>query len=115
MGAVADVRKNWNEFVAAFNALGDETRGMTPTAASVLFSARLGYEQAGFNGYQPIPAGVPEFALCSGAKMVDIRYEYSGCQEFWDIDSNNPRARITQSGIDYVDKHIDVFMKLSGK
>lgn len=112
---VAEVMKKWTEFVAAFNALGDETLGMTPIAASVLFSARLGYEQAGFNGYQPIPAGVPGFALCSGEETVDIRYEYSGCKEFWDVDLKHLRARITQSGIDYVDKHIDIFMKLLGK
>ena len=112
---VAEVMKKWTEFVAAFNALGDETRGMTPIEAGVLFLAALNYEKKIYDGYLSIPTMVPEFVLCSGEKMVDIRHEYSGCKEFWDVDLDYPRARITQSGIDYVDKHIDVFRKLSGK
>ena len=110
---VAEVMRKWNEFVAAFNALGDETRGMTPIEAVVLFFAALNYEKKIYDGYISIPTMVPEFALCSGEKMVDVRYEYYECKEFWAIDY--PRARITQSGIDYVNKHLDVFMKLSGK
>ena len=112
---VAEVMKKWTEFVAAFNALGDETRGMTPIEAGVLFLAAVNYEKKIYDGYLSIPTMVPEFVLCSGEKTVDIRYAYSGCREFWDIDLNHPRARITQSGIAYVNKHIDVFVKLLGK
>ncbi len=70
---VAEVRERWNKFVAAFNALGDETRGMTPTAASVLLVAAVEYEKDNTKGYQPISAGVPEFAVFSeDGLIVDI-------------------------------------------
>ena len=107
---VAEVRKRWENFVVAFNALGAETRGMTPTAASLLLLAALDYVKDNTGGYQSIPAVVPEFAMCSQDGLtVDIRTDYFGCPEFWDIDMNYPRARITEAGVAYVDAHFDVF------
>ena len=110
MNMGVDERIKWNRFVAAFNALGTETRGMTPKAASLLLFAALEYVKDNTKGYQPIPAGVPGFALCSQDDLpVDIRTEYLGCPEFWDIDMNYPRAKITEAGVTYVDAHFDVF------
>lgn len=107
---LVEVRKRWESFVVAFNALGAETRGMTPTAASLLLFAALEYVKDNTKGYQSIPAGVPEFAICSQDGLtVDIRNEYLGCPEFWDIDMKYPRARITEAGVAYVDAHFDVF------
>ena len=107
---VAEVRKRWESFVVAFNALGSETRGMTPAAASLLLLAALDYVKDNTGGYQPIPAGVPGFALCTQDGLtVDIRNDYLGCSEFWDIDMNYPRAKITEAGVAYVNAHFDVF------
>ncbi len=106
----------WNAFVNAFNALGDETRGMIPTAASLLFYTAIDYLKDGSRGYQPIRAGRP---LCSrysrDGDIIDIIRDYSKCAEFWDVEMNLTRVRITQAGIDYVNKHIDVFRILLDK
>lgn len=117
MGVVVELRKKWNEFVVAFNALGAETRGMTPTAASFLLLAALEYTKDNTQGYRPIKAGVPEFAMFSEDGLtVDISRDYYGCPEFWDVDVNNSRAKITKAGVDYVEAHLnDVFMILANK
>lgn len=106
---VAKGLKRWNRFAAAFNALGEETRGMTPTAVSVLIPAAAEYTCDSSKGYQPLSAGVPSFVVYSADKIVDIRCDYSGCPEFWDIDVNYMRAKITQAGVDYINSHLDVF------
>ena len=117
MGMAVELRKKWNEFVAAFNALGAETRGMTPTAASLLLVTALEYTKDNAKGYQPIKAGVPGLALFSEDGLtVDISRDYYGCPEFWDVDVNNCRAKITKAGVDYVEAHLnDVFMILANK
>ena len=47
---------------------------------------------------------------------VDISRDYYGCPEFWDVDVNNSRAKITKAGVDYVEAHLnDVFMILANK
>ncbi len=113
---VAEVRERWNKFVAAFNALGEETYGMTPTAASVLFVAESEFESDDRKGYRSLQTGVPNFAVFSNdGKIVDITCDYSDCREFWDVDVNNFRARITQAGIEYIKKHLDVFQILIAK
>ena len=48
---VVEVRERWDKFVAAFNALGAETRGMTPTAASLLLVTAAEYENDNSKGY----------------------------------------------------------------
>jgi hypothetical protein len=106
---VAEVRKRWNRFVDAFHALGAETRGMTPAAASVLLVAAAEFASDNSKGYQPLLAGVPRFAAFSVNRIVDIRCDYFGCPEFWDVDINYQRAKITQAGVDYVNLHFDVF------
>jgi hypothetical protein len=49
------------------------------------------------------------FAAFSVNRIVDIRCDYFGCPEFWDVDINYQRAKITQAGVDYVNLHFDVF------
>ena len=101
--------RQWESFVNAFNALGDETRGMTPTAASLLLAAAIDYVNNA-SGYRPIPAGRPLLTRYSrDGDIIDIRRDYSRCAEFWDIEMNLTRARITQAGVDYVSQHMDVF------
>ena len=106
---IAEARKRWQKFVCAFNALGVETRGMLPEAASVLLVAAVDYEKDNDKGFQPIPAGVPGFAIFSGATTVDVRFDYSGCQKFWELDLNYMRAKITDTGCEYVKKYRDIF------
>lgn len=109
---IVEARKKWNSFVAAFNALGTETRGMSPAAASVLLVAAAEYERDNAKGYQPLQAGVPGFAIFSEDKIVNIQYDYYGCREFWDIDCNFMRAKVTEAGVAYVKNHMDVFSVL---
>ena len=111
---IPEVRERWNKFVTAFNALGEESRGMTPTAASVLLVTAAEYESDNTKGYQPLQAGVPGFAALSVNKVVDIRNDYIGCPEFWAIDINNLRAKITDAGVGYVKDLIDIFNILHG-
>ena len=112
---VVEARERWNKFVAAFNALGDKTRGMSPAAASVLLVAAAEYESDNSKGCQPLSAGVPGFAVFSANKIVDIRHDYFDCPEFWDIDINNLRAKVTDAGVAYVKEHMDVFSVLLGE
>ena len=112
---VAEVRERWNKYVAAFNALGDETRGMSPAAASVLLVAAVEFDSDNSKGYQPLSAGVPGFAIFSANRIVNIRHDYFDCPEFWDIDVNNLRAKVTDAGVTYVNDHIDLFSILLGE
>lgn len=111
----SEIKKRWNKFVNAFNALGTETRGMTPAAASVLLSAASEYESDNLKGYRPLITGVPSFAVFSKNKMVNVKQDYMGCSEFWAVDINYSRAKVTEAGVAYVNRHMDVFSVLLGE
>ena len=88
---------------------------MTPAAASVLLVAAAEFDSDNSKGYQPLSAGVPEFAIFSANKIVDIRHDYPDCPEFWDVDINNLRAKVTDAGVAYVKGHLDVFNIVLGE
>lgn len=104
------MQRQWNRFVTAFNALGSETHGMTPEAASVLAQACAEVLKNPNAGYRSLQAGTPLFV----GSVVDIPIAFSGCLNFWDIDSNNLRAKVTNDGCNYVVTHMSVFSLLNG-
>jgi len=106
----------WNQYKRAFEQLGLETRGMSAIAAAALAEAAAAYYQDHKKGYQLLNAGPPAYACFDGKPLSIIRIpdDYPGCQDFWDIDLNNLRAKITTPGVEYVKKHADVFQLLLG-
>ena len=106
---IAEARKKWNSFVAAFNALGFETRGMSPESACVLLDAAVEYENDNSRGCRHFQVSDKRFAVFSKNEIVNILQDYSGCLEFWDFDYDKRCAKITEKGVAYVNDHIDVF------
>ena len=107
------IMDKWQRFSDAFDRLGDETYGMTAVAAAVLFEAYVSFRQDGESGgYQSLQAGVHPYAFHTGATMVDLLSDFSGCRLFWKFEMDIPRARITEDGIKYVEDHIAVFETL---
>lgn len=104
------MQKQWNRFVTAFNALGSETYGMTPAAASVLAQACAEAMKNPNDGYRSFQTGTPLVA----SSTVDIQIDFAGCLSFWEFDFNNLRAKITDAGCDYVVTHMNVFSFLNG-
>ena len=104
------MQRQWNRFVAVFNALGSETHGMTPEAASVLAQACTETLKNPNNGYRPLKTGTSPLINT----VIDIPVAFKGCPTFWNIDFNNLRAKITNDGCNYVLAHQNVFSLLAG-
>ena len=116
MTARQKMERQWRAFKDAFLNLGEESKGMTPAAASLLAVTAVEYEVDHSNGFQPLQAGAPLYAMRTedGGPIVSIPKDYLGCAEFWAVDTNNLRAQITPCGHAYVLKNIDVFKLLNG-
>ncbi len=112
MSVRAEARKRWEAFVGAFSALGEEARGMSPAAACVLMAAAAEYENDSDKGFRPLSAGVPGCAVFSGEQIVMIPDAYMNCSEFWEIDSDFLRAKVTEEGVAYVRQYNEVFKLL---
>jgi len=111
--SVSEKKRKWLEFVAAFSALGDETLGMTPAAASLLALSVAEYMRDPNKGY-PLDAGAPIYAAASefGGPMIRVPDEYP--PGFWSIDRDYVRAQVTAAAQAYILSHIEVFALLSG-
>ena len=109
MSKRTEMKKRWDAFVQAFSALGDETFGMSPSAACVLLSAVVEVENNSEEGFRDLNAGVPAYAIFAEEKMVRIPDAYSNCSEFWKRDTQLLRAKVTNAGVAYVNKHLEVF------
>ena len=112
MSVRAEARKRWEAFVGAFSALGDEARGMSPAAACVLMAAAAEYDNDPATGFRPLLTGVPECAIFSEEHTITIPDAYMNCPEFWEIDSNFLRAKVTEEGVAYVRQHGGIFKLL---
>lgn len=112
----AEKRKKWDEFVAAFKALGDETYGMTPAAAYQLAAAAVEYEADKTKGVRAQKLGAVIWAQGAeyGGPVVRIPEDYFAALGFWNINQNCFNAQVTQDACDYILKHIEVFQLLDG-
>ena len=104
------ITQAWKEFETAFRALGEQTLGMRPIAAKTL--ARIAMQRkAGGPGTSTVPIG--EVApLPTSELLVHYPDDYPNCQWFWEMTTNKsgvPLVKITEAGLQYVEKHMDVF------
>lgn len=113
---VAEKRKHWRNFVAAFRALGNKTCGMTPAAAYQLAAAAVEYGADKTKGVRAQKLGAVIWAQRAeyGGPIVRIPDDYSDCLEFWDVNPSHFNAQVTQDACDYILKHIEVFQLLNG-
>lgn len=109
-------RNEWIRYKKAFEQLGQEGRGMSPAAAAHLAETAKNCRQDNSKGWSSLVAAAPVYVTFDGHGIpkIFIPNDYLACQEFWKIDPNYNRAKITETGMKYVLEHGDIFALLAG-
>lgn len=104
------------EYRQAFKNLGKKSRGMSPNEGYVLILGAKANADDRDKDKKPEEKGwigdlqhLPPVIAGAGQKSVRISDSYEECREFWEIDSDFQRARITSKGMEFVESNLEVY------